>query len=299
MTTQSQPAGGRRRRGGFTLIEVLAAMVIVAVLVLMLSRVFTESSRIWRLGMRQSEQMANARSVLDWLQRELQSAVANEHARFYLKPNDNPVTRSVSRMYGQSSRWTSLLYYVTLDREVSIDPAPHGRKQRHAAEHTLQAGEMLETFTTNEYGAGASDFIDQRYRIWHGHRFTIDNSRPNNGSLNIYEPGYDSNFNNDSYFGYFNPGTVMDNVARFQIFAALPDPNDPTQIVYDVTYDSRNENNQLPLWLDVYIELLGPVEADQARLMSGSDLESFLDKNVRRFTTRVYMRGRGGAAWLN
>ncbi|MBU0677530.1 MAG: prepilin-type N-terminal cleavage/methylation domain-containing protein [Verrucomicrobia bacterium] len=60
---------------GFTLVELLAAMAVLAVLVLMLARMFSESQRAWTLGQRSAQGNMAGRAVMDFMARDLGTAV--------------------------------------------------------------------------------------------------------------------------------------------------------------------------------------------------------------------------------
>ncbi|MBI2440122.1 MAG: prepilin-type N-terminal cleavage/methylation domain-containing protein [Lentisphaerae bacterium] len=60
----------------FTLIEVLVAMAVLAVLLLMAANVFQGSSTAWLIGTQKADMNTSARAALDFMARELASAVA-------------------------------------------------------------------------------------------------------------------------------------------------------------------------------------------------------------------------------
>ena len=70
-------------KSGFTLIELLAGMAILSILVLMLGRFFTESSRAWETGTRQADLNNTGRAIMDYVTRELSMAVASEDRFFF------------------------------------------------------------------------------------------------------------------------------------------------------------------------------------------------------------------------
>ncbi|MFA5343624.1 MAG: prepilin-type N-terminal cleavage/methylation domain-containing protein [Kiritimatiellia bacterium] len=80
MTLERRTTNGERRTGGhpaaFTLIEVLVAMTVLAVMVLMVANIFQSSSAAWNIGTQKSDMNTAARAALDFMARELQSAVA-------------------------------------------------------------------------------------------------------------------------------------------------------------------------------------------------------------------------------
>jgi len=63
------------KRGGFSLIELLAATVILIIIVLIMSNIFHQSSVAWDGGMRRSNGSMMARSVFGMMTRELAGAV--------------------------------------------------------------------------------------------------------------------------------------------------------------------------------------------------------------------------------
>ena len=73
-----QPTAGKAGRlaAGFTLIEVLVAMTVLAVMVLMVANIFQSSSASWNIGTQKADMNTAARAALDFMVRELASAVA-------------------------------------------------------------------------------------------------------------------------------------------------------------------------------------------------------------------------------
>jgi len=73
-----QPTAGKAGRlaAGFTLIEVLVAMTVLAVMVLMVANIFQSSSASWNIGTQKADMNTAARAALDFMARELASAVA-------------------------------------------------------------------------------------------------------------------------------------------------------------------------------------------------------------------------------
>jgi len=80
MILERRTTNDERRTGGlpaaFTLIEVLVAMTVLAILVLMAANIFQSSSASWNIGTQKADMNTAARAALDFMARELQSAVA-------------------------------------------------------------------------------------------------------------------------------------------------------------------------------------------------------------------------------
>ncbi|HBA84951.1 MAG TPA: hypothetical protein DCZ95_12725 [Verrucomicrobia bacterium] len=72
-----------RKTDAFTLIEVLASMVVLVILMLALTRVFTEATNAFKKGTTTVMRNGAAESALDLIRHELECAVINERLAFY------------------------------------------------------------------------------------------------------------------------------------------------------------------------------------------------------------------------
>ncbi|MDP2663020.1 MAG: prepilin-type N-terminal cleavage/methylation domain-containing protein, partial [Dehalococcoidia bacterium] len=64
----------------FTLIEVLVAMTVLAVMVLMAANIFQSSSASWNIGTQKADMNTSARAALDFMARELETLLALRNA---------------------------------------------------------------------------------------------------------------------------------------------------------------------------------------------------------------------------
>src|ERR1017187_5870806 len=78
----------RNTEGGFTLLELLAAMAILAVMVGMLFAAFSQASRAWLLGESRVETFSQARAALDFMSKELSQAIVTSNITFLADGND-------------------------------------------------------------------------------------------------------------------------------------------------------------------------------------------------------------------
>ena len=78
-----------RFRRGFSLVEVLAAMTVLAILVLMVTRIFNDSAATWKMGERRIDNNANGRAALAWMQRELGSAIVDDVLSLKIEDSTN------------------------------------------------------------------------------------------------------------------------------------------------------------------------------------------------------------------
>ncbi|MEI6085540.1 MAG: type II secretion system protein [Verrucomicrobiota bacterium] len=65
--------------GGFTLVELLAAMVVLALLMTIIFGIFNQASKAWILAENRTENFQGARSTLDLMSRELEGAIVGGH----------------------------------------------------------------------------------------------------------------------------------------------------------------------------------------------------------------------------
>jgi len=97
-----------------------------------------------------------------------------------------------------------------------------------------------------------------------------------------------------------NPGrpagqTVAENVTALSFWC--PDPADNvTAMRTFYSHGGYPNNHALPLYVDVYIEILNPDDARIAHYLklNSMDCMDFVEKKVRRYTTRVFFHNRYG-----
>jgi prepilin-type N-terminal cleavage/methylation domain-containing protein len=68
----------RTRFAGFTLIELLAGMAVLTILVLLLTRVFSESTRLMLQGTKRLENVIAGRSAMHYMAREISGAIDDD-----------------------------------------------------------------------------------------------------------------------------------------------------------------------------------------------------------------------------
>jgi prepilin-type N-terminal cleavage/methylation domain-containing protein len=105
---------------GFTLIELLAAMAILATLVLFIGRLFADASTIWRLGNKRIESATDGRAAVDFMVRELSSAVADDVLSLQHRYNIDPTIGEYR---------ADRIYFVTLDNKPDVDNLHRQAKQ--------------------------------------------------------------------------------------------------------------------------------------------------------------------------
>ena len=104
----------KRERQGFTLLEILVAMMIMTMIILMLSAVFKQMTVTWGVGMRKVKANMYSRAAMSQMAQEIALAVADRSLQCTIPASGNGITfytfnsltnRAVTRVrYYQSGR---------------------------------------------------------------------------------------------------------------------------------------------------------------------------------------------------
>lgn len=240
---------------GFTLIELLAAMAILMAMVAMIGIIFTKSNIVWTIGSNNAENNTSGRTAINMIARDLQYAVADSNLTFCFRDDE-----SDESSYGFTN---SEIFCVSFQNDSSD-------ANRTACEIYYWVREM-----TNSQGG-----LD-RYELVRGCH-SITNYYTNNcyWNTNWYETGPSQN----------DQGVIAQNVAAFCLLA--PDSNG--KVFQDYNSQDTNNNNRLPEYADVYLEILNKREAKQAAAMPSSNQKEFVERNAKRFTARIFFHNRYG-----
>ncbi|MBU1693414.1 MAG: type II secretion system GspH family protein [Verrucomicrobia bacterium] len=272
---ETPPAGNRL---GFTLIEILAAMTILIVIVFLLGNLFTQSTAIWKLGTKRAYGLGEGRAVMEFLTRELSQSFADEVVTFRLRSNNN------DPFQGYGAHWVygwevDEVYFISAVR--TPDP-PYSGMRREAPHYIYFVSNMVDT---------NNQPIANRFRLVRCRK---------TGSA---QSGMDSAYFNKDWWQEYNPGvvytsvneemeTVAENVAAFEIWAFSEGTGG-----YEPGYYSLDQGNKLPLWVDLWLEMLSEEESIQMAALWAADenaAKAFLHKHTRRYAARVYFPNRLG-----
>lgn len=263
------------RRAGFTIIELLAAMVILVFIVLMMTRVFSDATNAWTLGAKRITTATEGRAVMDFMVNELTQSVADEDLTFKLSSS---VNFGVSA-YGAAS---DELYFG------AVVQAGLASNKRNLDQFAYFIAPMLDE---NEA------IMPNRYRLVRTRRTTSMYNSPINRQNSIYrkEQWWDhmkptANYSEEALNDGQGSETIAENVSAFEVWAWSEKQNG-----YAFDYDSRDHDDLLPLWVDVYLEMLSEQDAKQMAILWPVNQQAaleFLAANVKRFTTRVFFPNR-------
>ena len=255
-----------RCRRGFTLIELLSAMAILLLITMFVGKLFADASRLWKLGNRRVFNAVEGRSVIDFMVREMSSAIADGTL---VLAHDVDVDRNILGM--DSDR----IYFVTVDQRPGFrgTGTPMNRQVKQVSYH-------LEPM--RDTGNPAKD-IPGRYRIV---RSGIEDF--NSAWFTCYDDPlwWQEPWMNDLSAA----ATLAENVRTMEFWVY----DQQGKLRAGVDYNSRDHGP--PGWIEIYIEMLGDDDAVKASLLSGQAAIDFADRASRRYVGRVYFnQGRGYA----
>jgi prepilin-type N-terminal cleavage/methylation domain-containing protein len=147
INTQLRP-GVTRRLAGFTLIEIMVAMVLLTVIVIGLMAMFNQTQRAFRAGMAQTDQLEGGRMFSDFFRQDLQQITPTGQtnglnffaeipnytpAQMTLPANANPRTNIFQDLFfmtRQNQYWSGIGYYVRTNASYFGNVSPVGTLYR-------------------------------------------------------------------------------------------------------------------------------------------------------------------------
>lgn len=248
----------RHRARGFSLIELLAAIAILSIIVLAMSRIFGDSSKIWKLGNKKLESNVTGRNAIELMARELAGAMIS-------RPGVNgpslKLDSDIDSYLGLSS-----------DRLSFVSLSPNGNP-----------ADYIRDFQQVHYRVIPSNTKPNHYNLV-VHYLRVRNNNDFDSPTNSY---WWSDFWNKN-LSATNSGTLAENVRNFEVFIA--DQSGTPRANYDTRIHGP------PLYIDIYLEVLASDDAAKAAVLGAAD--PYVNRATRRYQTRVYLANRRGYASL-
>jgi uncharacterized protein (TIGR02599 family) len=79
-------------KSGFTLVEMMVSVAVVAVLMLFITQVISQMQRAWRQTGGKAAQFREARKAFDLIQRNMKQSVLNSYSRYYYRGTPDPLS---------------------------------------------------------------------------------------------------------------------------------------------------------------------------------------------------------------
>lgn len=247
---------------GFTMIELLVAMSILVILMAMLSRIYTDSIAAWQLARRRSDMNNAGRAIMNLIYQDLSASGVDDVLHLTM----NSQYRETLGSSSHSVAFTAL---------NQVPDTSDSRRHRHA--------QQLVYFLAPTQEEGQAGY---RLMRWRGPNFDKEYFRAYNAISDwMLFPAVDGGpLRQDEYYAETGDN-LFDNVRTLKVF--VYDRNEKVQL----NYDSRTHGP--PLWIDVYLELLGEADAQRINVMGAAGIEE-ADRAVKRFVTRVHFHNRFG-----
>lgn len=277
----------RAGRFGFSLVEVLAAMAILAIIMVLLGRIFGDSTRAMKVGMRGAEVNASARAVMDFIARDISAAMFG--------PPGTTAPYLLLRTYNAESPAglpppDNILGLRTDDFRTLMFIAPINSPTNSNPRET-----KCVMYRMRHYQSG-TNYLADRYELMRGEFYDQTNNQRWYRDPNWSDPDTSAS----TVFGATrNQGqVVVQNVRSFSVSYRT----DFTGSAVAETDPARTRTDVTPLaYLDLRLELLAEPDAIRAAEMwavgtpSRAALE-FVERAVRRQFRRVYFMNQGGYA---
>lgn len=277
-----------RRTGGFSLIEVLAAMSVLAIIMMLTSQIFGDSTKAMRTGLRGAESSSASRAVMDFMARDVSMAVFGPavtnapylHLRTYNTepPAGLPPPSNILGL--RPDDFTAFMFLAPVNNPTNSNPR--------------ELKSVL--YRMRHYQTGSSGYIAHRYELMRGEYFdSIQNQRW------YRDPAWsDRNTAATSVYGATRgEGKVLiQNVRSFSVAyrtnftGTAVAETDPAKTRTDVT----------PLaYLDIRLEVLAEPDAIRAADMWATGTPSqaaleFVERAVKHHFRRVFFNNQGGYA---
>jgi len=255
----------KNSKSGFTLIELLAAMTILLIIVWMMATIFTETDRAWNVGTGRAANNTEGRAALQMIAHDLEYAVADDILTFHMGPDRDGISP-----FGFDSDEVCCA-------SIQHDSSDGNRAVREVHYYIKE--------TTNSTG---------RFQLQRGY---FAGTIVSNAALHCYRNRDWWRSIPDGGAGRPPSQVIAENVVGLAFYC--PDPASPSDMIR--AYDSQDAVNQdqLPPYVDVLLEVLNEREAEQAEQMVASGLpdqsiKEFVERNLQRHSTRVYFQNRHG-----
>lgn len=257
-----------RKKGGFTLLELLAAMTILVIIVLMTATIFTDADRIWYLGTGRTKNCISGRAAMNLIAHDLEYAVADELLTFAMKPDRDGAT-----FYANPSTRHDEICFVSLQNDSS-DGNRTAReifyyvKTNSTAATPAKPGNLMRGYYSAAIATASANHCYRR-KDWYDVAGRPGDARP-----------------------------IVEHVVALSFFAPTNQNGYCGAVYYSTNSYAYSPNyyitNSLPEYVDVYLEVLDELDADKLAGVDATNRAAFVERNARRYTTRVYFQNRLG-----
>lgn len=279
-----------RLKNGFTLIELLSAMAVLIVLILALTRVYTEGANAIKLGKRSTDRNVTARAVMDFIARELSMMTYD----FGSNPSSNflggAYFSNVRDVFGMR---TDEISFITLVKNLNGASSDGEKRSAMQIRYFVDDWDDLPA-------ADAPENPRYRFALWRhaNHPQAAGSSARPPGAYftttSMSSLEWMGTRTDPSYMA--RSGMLIDNVRTFEVFVYT---NAAGSSVADWRSFATNENGRLA-FMDIYMETMDERDAQKAALLASNVGENdpmvveFVDQSVKRNYRRIHLHNKMG-----
>ena len=200
-----------KRRGAFTLIEIMVASVIMVVMVGLVIQITSEVLKVWNRSSGKLSANAEARIALDFLTQDLETAVFRDNQMQWLRSEDDTLTGPA----GETTATVALrLFSPALDRDQSL------------------AGDICAVAYSLDYknAVDASDTDDRSFVLY---RLLVQppttfNFLMGTDNQEVLPDKNSRDWNGANFLGYKGANYLVSNVVQFEVDFHVVDDGDPS-----------------------------------------------------------------------
>jgi prepilin-type N-terminal cleavage/methylation domain-containing protein len=249
----------RRGRAGFTLLEILVASLIVAMLMLIIGRIYTDANAVYNLGTRDVDIAMEVRAVMDIMARELSSAPAGPNHLALCVTKDPNKTDFLND--------SDEIFFVSMDGN---------------AENYREARQI-------RYYVKRTNTVENIYYL----------RRVELNDVNVYDESPEWwEASNDGGFNYKNAHTMLENIFLFEViyyghdslgFYEIDDGDG------DGLSDGANSvSDPYPKFIDIILGVFSEDDARRWALLSVADQTEYEERFGKVFRARVFLHNAYG-----
>jgi type II secretory pathway pseudopilin PulG len=270
------------RTKAFTLIEVLASMAVLMIIVLILGRVFQDSTNIWTLGTRRAQDNMTARAVMDFVARDVSEAVCGTNLAFRLDSEDCRVFGPAPNTGDDWEWWNDSIYFVSLGAD------PDSAYPRAAQLTRYYVSEMTDISNKTMRG---------RYRLMRGI------NRVDARFAYRFGPWWDTGATSNSVG--WKSEAIAEDIASFEVWC-IGYTNNVNGLCsysnvpnYDSTLPGKPfQSGKLPAYIEIYLSMMDePAAVRAAELYKAGQYrqaKKYVESVERRYAVRVHFANRDG-----
>ena len=272
-------------RLAFSLIEVLAAMTILAILVLMAAQLFAGSAQFWKLGSRRIEQDMNARAALELVGRQIMMAVGDDDLLVFR------VDEGKTNMLLGGATYATISM-VTMDhqaRSIRLSPTSSQSAFFRDVQQTQYA--VVNT---------GSNAVLMRYGVYREYPMA-DPEADTPRYIKCYQnPDWavpDASLSNDDNWPL--PQVLCENVLQFEARVAGESRASPGTIPILAEYPYNSRGPSRPLWVDLTLSVVDDDDMVKAVALARQgqgvgNVTNLFQRSMRRYTYRAYLQNARG-----